>query len=124
MKLEDLNLKIPLWLTASLVVLSFLFGQALPQFWKWEESRQAKQRLKIELRDKIEAKLVKFVLLTKELRQETDGNRKAEVTMQLRVINDDILTLEKNLAELEKRPSREIFKDLIPPIPTGIKLTE
>jgi len=114
----------PLWLTGSLVVLSFLFGQALPQFWKWEESRQAKQRLKIELRDKIEDKLVKLVLLTRELRQETDGNRKAEITMQFDIIKDDVFSLEKNLAELEKRPSRDIFKALVPATPAGIYLTE
>ena len=118
------RLKLRWWLTVILMVLSFLFGQVLPQFWKWEESKFTKQRFVIDLHEKIEDRLVKLVNMAREHKQEVDGTRKAEVRMQFDVIKDDVLSLEKNLAELEGRPSRDLFKALVPSPVTGIKLSD
>jgi len=119
------------WGTIIIAIITFFVGQLLPQFWKWKESRLGEEKLQLEhlkqtidLRDKIEDKLAKLVMLAGVIREEKDKTRKIEMTMQFDIIKDDLISNENKLADLEKRKSRDIFKGLVPPPPSGIRLSK
>ncbi len=122
-------LKLAWWGRIIVAVLIFLIGQALPQVWKWKESRLGQEQhelaiLKqtIDLRDKIEDKLTKLVMLSKEIRQEENTERRKEITAQVELIQDDLISNEEKLAKLQKRTPRDVFKALAPPPPTDFKV--
>jgi hypothetical protein len=56
--------------------------------------------------------------------EEKDGRRRAEMTTQFGLIKDDLISNEDKFADLEKRKPREIFKKLVPPLPSGIRISK
>ena len=125
------KLKLPVWATILLMVLSVILTEALPQLWQWKESRLGEEKHQMEnvrqtteFRDKIEDKLAKLFILARQIEQEKDEGRKAQMRMQFDLAKDDLLTTEKKLAVLEKREPRDIFKALdAPPAPGNFTAT-
>lgn len=46
------------------------------------------------------------------------------MTTQFGLIKDDLISNEDKFADLEKRKPREIFKKLVPPLPSGIRISK
>lgn len=118
------------WGVLIIAIISFFLGQILPQIWKWKEVRlgEEKQQLEqlkqtIDLRDKVEDKLTKLVVLAGEIRGERNETRKAEIQMKFDLIRDDLVATEKSLSDLEKREPRNIFQTLVPAQPKGLAIT-
>jgi hypothetical protein len=129
----------PLWLIGAFVVVTIL-GNGV--YWKWKESKLATVESKLatvvkttELRTSENEIYHHVIELSKEYAETRDRHEKSPspatynkmiaLNRQLDLLKADFVTLEKKLAELEKREPRPIPLEFIPPsAPTGLRVVK
>ena len=115
---EKLSDKKHKWTPIITFVLGLLLGSG--SIWQWMNVRIQNEKLSLEkmtqsvaLREKISAKLLEVLKLIKD-----EDLKRQEVRQKYRMIEDDLLELERKLAKIEEREPRAFqYQDLIPPMP-------